>query len=200
MIGITGGIASGKTAVADRLRSLGHAVLDADLYAKEAVEPGTPGWLLVREAFPQIIGEGQHIDRARLAAIIFDHPGARQRLEQIIHPFVLAKLEREGQRLKKRGELVFAEIPLLYEAGLEGSMAEVWVVYVDRKTQLRRLMRRSNITRQLAEKMIASQMPLAEKKARAARVIDNNGSLQATWAQLDQLLKEVRSENRPHRP
>lgn len=200
MIGITGGIASGKTAVAERLRSLGYAVLDADLYAKEAIEPGTAGWQQVRKAFPQVIGERQSIDRAKLAAIIFADQAERKKLEQIVHPFVLARLKGEAQQLEDRGERVFAEIPLLYEAGLEGLMDEVWVVYVDRATQLRRLMHRSNITRQLAEQMIASQLPLREKKARATRVIDNNGPLQATWAQLDDLLREVRSENSPHRP
>ncbi len=200
MIGITGGIASGKTAVADRLRALGYEVLDADLYAREAIEPDTAGWEQVRLAFPQVVGAEQKIDRAQLAAIIFTDDSKRKKLEEIVHPFVLAKLKEERKRLEALGELVFAEIPLLYEAGLESLMDEVWVVYVDGAEQLRRLMHRSKIDRTLAKAMIASQMPLAEKKARATRVIDNNGPLAETWAQLDLMLKEVRRENRPHRP
>ena len=200
MIGITGGIASGKTAVADRLRALGYAVLDADQYAREAIEPHTPGWEQVRRAFPQVVGASGRVDRAQLAALVFADAEQRKKLERIIHPFVITKLKQEGERLKQLGEPVFAEVPLLYEAGLESLMSEVWVVYADRPTQLGRLMRRAKISLELAEAMLASQMPLAEKKKRATRVIDNNGSLADTWAQLDLILQEVRSENCPHRP
>ncbi len=200
MIGITGGIASGKTVVADRLRALGYAVLDADQYAREAIEPHTPGWEQVRRAFPQVVGASGRVDRAQLAALVFADAEQRKKLERIIHPFVITKLKQEGERLKQPGEPVFAEIPLLYEAGLESLMSEVWVVYADRPTQLGRLMRRAKISLELAEAMLASQMPLAEKKKRATRVIDNNGSLADTWAQLDLILQEVRSENCPHRP
>ncbi|HHY16281.1 MAG TPA: dephospho-CoA kinase [Firmicutes bacterium] len=200
MIGITGGIASGKTVVADRLRALGYAVLDADQYAREAIEPHTPGWEQVRRAFPQVVGASGRVDRAQLAALVFADAEQRKKLERIIHPFVITRLKREAKRLKQLGEPVFAEVPLLYEAGLESLMSEVWVVYADRPTQLGRLMRRAKISLELAEAMLASQMPLAEKKKRATRVIDNNGSLADTWAQLDLILQEVRSENCPHRP
>lgn len=199
MIGITGGIASGKTTVAQRLRSLGYTVLDADLYAKEALDPGTSGWRQVVEAFPQVVEEGQRINRAKLAAIIFTDQIQRRKLEKIVHPLVVARLEQEAKLLQQKENLVFAEIPLLFEAGLEASMDEVWVVYVDQATQLERLLNRSGVTRELAEQMIASQLSLEEKRAAATRVIDNNGTLETTWAQLDRLLEEVRNENSPYR-
>ncbi|MDI9441195.1 MAG: dephospho-CoA kinase [Firmicutes bacterium] len=198
IIGITGGIASGKSTAAEYLRRLGHVVLDADLYARQAVEPGTEGYRQVCEAFPQVVTDGGKIDRAKLGKIVFSDPKQRRRLESIIHPIVLQRLKDEGARLEREGGLVFMEIPLLYEVGFEESVDEVWVVYVDGETQLDRLLKRSNVTRELAEQIIASQMPLAEKAARATRVIDNSGSLQATWAQLEKLLKEVQGETSPY--
>jgi len=191
MIGITGGIASGKSSVAERLRSLGAVVIDADHLARRAVEPNTPGWERVREVFPEVIQEDNTINRRQLGQIIFADAEKRKILEGIIHPEVLSMLQEGAQAAEEEGKVVFAEVPLLYEVGWDPLMEEVWVVYVRPEVQMERLMQRAGISRQAAEEMMASQMSLEEKVKRAAVVIDNNGSLAETWLQVDALWKEI---------
>jgi len=191
VIGLTGGIATGKSTVAGRLRTLGAAVLDADQIARDVVEPHTPGWQAVRDAFPTVIRADLAIDRRRLAEIIFADEAARRALEQIIHPLVIDRMRSEGECLEKAGKIVVCDIPLLYEAGCDAWLDEVWVVYADPETQLVRLMARSQVSREEALRMIQAQMPLAEKVLRADRVIDNSGTLDATYAQVDRLWKEI---------
>lgn len=191
MIGITGGIASGKSSVAERLRALGAIVLDADLIAREVVEPHTLGWAQVKEFFPEVIQENGAIDRRELARIIFSDPRRRKRLEEIIHPLVRFRLETDSAQLEGNGKLVFAEVPLLYEAGWDEWINPVWVVYVRPEVQLNRLMARAQISAHEASQMISSQMPLEEKAKRAQQVIDNNQTLAETWSQVDALWKEL---------
>lgn len=200
MIGITGGIASGKSTVAKYLRSLGAVVLDADSIAREVVEPGTYGWQRVREEFPQVIGATGEIDRAKLGRIVFEDPAKRKQLEAIVHPLVLNSLQESAKKEKEKGSLLFAEVPLLYEVGWETGLQSVWVVYVDYKVQLERLLKRSGLPLRQVEQMIASQMPLAEKAKKADVVIDNNGTQAETFAQVDALWKELRSEDSTNRP
>lgn len=195
MIGLTGGIASGKSAVAKRLRELGAVVVDADVLAREAVEPHTPGWERVKEAFPEVIGPDGCIDRRRLGEIIFADAQKRKTLEGIIHPEVLRRLLDEAKRAEEAGKVVVAEVPLLYEVGWDRLMEEVWVVYVKPEVQLQRLMDRNSVDHEQAEQMISSQMPLEEKRHRAHRVIDNNGPLEKTWEQVDALWEELKSED-----
>lgn len=191
MIGLTGGIATGKSTVARRLQSLGAFVLDADQIARDVVEPYTPGWEEVRRAFPDVIREDHTIDRQLLGKIIFNDDEARKRLEEIIHPLVLNRMQTEGSAQESTGKIVVCDIPLLYESGSDSWLSEVWVVYADPKTQLTRLMERNHIDEALARQMISAQMPLEEKVRRADRVIDNSGSLQDTLAQVDALWKEI---------
>ncbi|HOB40847.1 MAG: dephospho-CoA kinase [Limnochordia bacterium] len=200
MIGLTGGIASGKSAVARRLAFLGAVVLDADRLAREAVEPGAPAWAQVKEAFPQVIQEDQTIDRRLLGEIVFSDAQKRKLLESFIHPEVLRMLLARAAQAKAQGRLVVAEVPLLFEVGWEGLMDEVWVVYVRPEVQLERLLARSSLSREQAERMIESQLPLDVKVSRADRVIDNNGPLEKTWEQVDALWEELQREDRFNRP
>lgn len=200
MIGLTGGIASGKSAVARRLAFLGAVVLDADRLAREAVEPGAPAWAQVKEAFPQVIQEDQTIDRRLLGEIVFSDAQKRKLLESFIHPEVLRMLLARAAQAKAQGRLVVAEVPLLFEVGWEGLMDEVWVVYVRPEVQLERLLARSSLSREQAERMIESQLPLDVKVSRADRVIDNNGPLEKTWEQVDALWEELQREDRSNRP
>jgi dephospho-CoA kinase len=191
MIGITGGIASGKSAVAGRLRHLGAVVLDADLFSRQVIEPHTPGWEKVRDSFPEVIESDHTINRSLLARIIFADATKRKILEGIIHPEVLLRLQGEAKAAKREGKVVFAEVPLLYEVGWDHLMEKVWVVYVRPDVQMERLMKRAGISRPTAAQMIASQLPLEEKVKRATVVINNNGSLAETWQQVDTLWKEI---------
>lgn len=191
MIGITGGIASGKSAVAERLLSLGAVVLDTDLFSREAVEPRQPAWYKVKEAFPEVIQGDFTIDRRLLGRIVFADAVKRKILEGIIHPEVLARMQREGQTAEEAGKIVFAEVPLLYEVGWDQFMESVWVVYAEKEVQLERLMQRAGVSREEALQMAASQMPLEQKAERAKIVIDNSGPLAETWQQVDALWKEL---------
>lgn len=193
MIGLTGGIASGKSTVAKRLKELGAVVLDADQYSRQVVEPKTEGWELVRQSFPEVIKADLSIDRAKLGKLVFSHKEKRKILEGIIHPLVFRKIQEEGQLAKKAEDIVFAEVPLLYEVGWDQFMEQVWVVYVDPDLQLERLMKRNKIERDSALKMINSQWPLVEKRKQATRVIDNNQSLEQTFAQVDQFWRELKN-------
>lgn len=187
MIGITGGIASGKSTVAKRLRELGASVLDADQIAKEVVEPQTQGWEKVKVKFPEVIQANGEIDRRRLGQIIFSDPLKRQILEDIIHPLVKESLEEQGVAAKKMGLIVFAEVPLLFEVGWENWLEPVWLVYVRPEVQLQRLLARTNLSEAEALNMINAQIPLEDKVKRAEVVIDNNGDLKETWKQVDAL-------------
>lgn len=200
MIGITGGIASGKSVVSERLRRLGAVVLDADVFSREALNPHTPGWEKVQLAFPSVMKSDGTIDRRLLGQIIFADTNQRKILEDIVHPEVLARLQSEASTAEEAGRIVFADVPLLYEVGWDSFMAKVWVVYVQREIQLERLMKRAGISRAEALQMVASQLSLETKAERADVVIDNNGPLAATWQQVDDLWKELEHDDSIDRP
>jgi len=166
-------------------------VLDADVLAREVVEPHTPGWERVRKEFPQVIRPDLTIDRRLLGQIVFGDAEARRRLEAIIHPEVISTMRTQGMALEAKGSIVVCDIPLLYETGSEAWLDEVWVVYTDPETQLRRLMKRNRISEEEALQMIQAQMPLEEKARRADRIIDNSGSLEETYRQVDALWEEI---------
>lgn len=200
MIGITGGVASGKSVVSHRLRSLGAVVLDADLFSKEAVNPHTPGWRKVKEAFPEVIQGDLSVDRRLLGQIIFADAQKRKVLEEIIHPEVLSRIQGAAQEAQGKGKIVFAEVPLLYEVGWDPLMEQTWVVYTSPPVQLERLIKRAQITQEQALQMMASQLPLKEKVKRATRVINNDGPLEQTFKQVDALWKELEREKKKELP
>ena len=177
IIGLTGGIASGKTTVTRILERLGAAVVDADQLAREAVMPGTAGHRAIVETFGAgiLLPDGA-IDRKALGRLIFADPAARRKLEAITHPAIASLAEQRLATLRERGaKVAFYVAPLLIEAGVSGRVDEIWVVYVDRETQLARLIARDGITRKEAEQRLAAQMPMEEKAARGTVVIDNRG-------------------------
>lgn len=186
LIGLTGGIASGKSTVSAMLRELGATVIDADATVRELQAPGQPVHAaIVREFGPAVVGPDGHLDRRALAERVFRDPGQRRRLEQIVHPAVRERLWQEVAAARERGEaVVVVDSPLLIEVGLHRQMDQVWVVYVDEATQLRRLMARNGLDAAEARRRMAAQLPLAEKVRLAHVVIDNRGSLAATRAQV----------------
>ena len=189
IIGLTGGIASGKSTVARFLEEKGAAVIDADSLSREVVRPGSAALERIAAVFgaEMLLPDGS-LDRKRLAGVVFAFADKRCHLEEIIHPEIrrladehLARLEAEGKRV------VFYMAPLLIEAGNVDRVDELWVVTVTPEVQLGRLMRRDNIGQEEAERIIASQMPLAEKERHARVVIDNSGTPEETR----QLLQEI---------
>ena len=190
VIGLTGGIASGKSTVAEMFRNRGVEVIDADELSRQAVEPGSPGLAAVVEAFGDgVLNARGGLDRGGLRQMIFADPELRRRLEQILHPLIRQLGEERIRKAADAGNrTVVYMAPLLIEAGAEDRVDEIWVVSVRPDVQLERLMQRDGISREQSELIIASQMPLEEKARRARIVIDNNGTRQETVQTVNILL------------
>jgi dephospho-CoA kinase len=177
-VGLTGGVASGKSAVAAILRDLGAVVIDADVLAREIVEPGTPGLeAVVAEFGPEVLTPDGHLDRARMGAVVFADPGRRAALEAIIHPLVRARAAGI-QDAAPAGVLVVHDIPLLVETGQAGEFDAVLVVDVPEAVQLERAMRDRGWNEADARSRIAAQARRPERLAAATHVIDNTGTLE----------------------
>jgi len=188
---LTGGIASGKSTVSRILSDLGATVIDADEVSREVVATGGDAWKEIVESFGAgILNEDGSIDRHKLGAIVFRDRSALERLNRIVHPRVIAVIESRLKELRRRPDpppAAVVDAPLLIEAGMTRMVDVVWVVGVDRHTQVERLMCRDRFTLEEAERRIAAQMPLAEKIRFADAVIDNSGPLEATERQVRDL-------------
>lgn len=186
LIGLTGGIATGKSTVARLLAGHGAAVVDADVLAREVVEPGAPALEEIAATFgPQMLTAAGGLDRAALGAVVFADPAARRRLEAITHPRIGALMqERIAAGLGSPAPLVVADIPLLFEGGRDGIVEGVLLVDTPEDVQLRRLMLRDGIDEAAARARVGAQMPLADKRLRATWVIDNGGGPEETAAQV----------------
>lgn len=185
-IAITGGAGSGKSTVARMFQELGGEVLDADAAAKATVAVGKPAWEELRRAFgtEYFRADGQ-LNRARLAQRVFADPEARQRLNDIVHPRVAQELKKQMAGMARRGvDLTLVEVPLLFEAGLEAAYDRVIVVYCSPAEQIRRLQERDHRGPGEIAGLLAAQWPLKEKRARADYVVDNEGDLDHTRAQV----------------
>lgn len=193
-IGLTGGIASGKTTVANGLRSRGFAVVDADELARRAVEKGSPGLARVAQVFgPDLLLADGSLDRARLGRLVFAQPNLRLELEKIVHPEVRRLSALERNRLEREGRAIaFYDVPLLFEKQMESMFDAVVVVFVSETLQRSRLVARNGLSDAEVLARLASQMPLTEKRARANFVIENNGSLADLENALDGLLARLR--------
>ncbi len=175
VIGLTGGIASGKSTVAELIAAFGIPVIDADQLSREAVLPGTSALTRIIEVFgSRVLSKDGTLDRKALADIIFADPQSRVTLEGILHPAIKELAENRLAALRKTGAPAAIYVaPLLIEAGIVDRVDEVWVVYVDRSTQLARLQQRDGISIDDAEKRLSSQMPMEEKRNQGRIVIEN---------------------------
>jgi dephospho-CoA kinase len=187
-IGLTGGIAMGKTTVsnylADRYQLL---ILDADIYAREAVAVGSPVLGRIADRFPDVLQADGSLDRAKLGAIVFAQPEERTWLEQQIHPFVRDRLiqERDRHQASNPDVPVVLVVPLLFEVEMTDLVDQIWVIYCPRVHQLQQLMQRDGLTQIQATDRIASQMPIEDKCDRADVVLDNATTTSALLAQVD---------------
>ncbi|MBC9783680.1 dephospho-CoA kinase [Heliobacterium chlorum] len=196
VVGLTGGIASGKTTVANHLRKLGAAVIDADVVARQVVIPGEPAWKKILGIFgPDVFRPDGTLDRVALGRIVFSDPTARQRLNDITHPFVFEVFRRRTEELAREGKtMVIWDVPLLLETGMDRMTDEVWVVAIDEGTQLHRLMERDRLDETAARARISSQMPLAEKVKKAHRIIDAKEPLNLMLQRVERYWKEASGE------
>lgn len=174
VIGLTGGIASGKSRVARRLRERGAAVIDADLVAREVVAPGTPGLAAIEAAWPEVVTP-EGLDRKRLGALVFGDAAARRRLEAIVHPLVRDAVARKVASLAAEGaERVVYEAALIVENDLDASMDALLLVCAPEETRVRRIVARDGLSEAEARARIAAQLPDERRRARASFVIEND--------------------------
>ncbi|MCC4721563.1 dephospho-CoA kinase [Salinicoccus sp. RF5] len=191
IIGLTGGIASGKSTASDYIRSKGYPVLDADTYAKKATAKGGPAYQGIIDHFgAELLQDDGEIDRRKLGAIVFNDDGERKVLNQLVHPEVRRMMDEDKERLAESGH-VFLDIPLLFENGLDRQCDITLTVYVDQETQIERLMERNGFSHSEALSRINSQMPLSEKRDRSDEVLDNSGSKNELYAQIEDFLANI---------
>jgi dephospho-CoA kinase len=190
-VGLTGGVASGKSTVTDFFRELGASIVDTDLIAREVVAPGEPGLAAVREAFgASIITPTGELDRAALRKMVFEDPTARRRLEEILHPLIRARTLSALGRIDEDYALVV--VPLLAETDFSALVDRVAVVDCPRSQQLARLIERDGMSPAEAEAMLNAQVDRATRLALAHDVIDNSGSREAAREQVTRLDEKYR--------
>ena len=192
-IGLTGGIASGKSSVSRLLAEWGVPVIDADAIARRIVTPCQPAWQQIVSVFgEQILQPDGTSNRRLLGDIIFDDTEKRRKLEEITHPAIWDQITVEVKQAEAAGHrVVVLDIPLLLETDWHDRVDEIWVVYADRQTQLQRLTLRDQLTQQQAESRINSQLSLEEKKQHADIVIDNSGSFDSMRNQVERLWENL---------
>lgn len=193
-IGLTGGIASGKSTVAEMLREHGIKVIDADQVARQIVQPGEPAYRELVALFGRgILQPDGQIDRQQLAQIIFADAKARRQLDEITHPRVLCQMERLVAQAEQAGYRlpIVLDIPLLIESNQQHTVDEIWLVVVPPEKQVERLMARNRLSRAAALARVAAQLPLTAKLPWATEIIDNGSTLTETKAQVVQSLKQA---------
>lgn len=191
-IALTGGIATGKTYVSTRLREAGVPVVDADVLSREVVTPGSPALAAIRKRFgPDAVRRDGTMDRIRVGQIVFKDKRARLDLEAIIHPAVVKAVNDFLAALPKRTPFAVADIPLLYETGRDKDFDAVIVVACPREMQLQRLMARSKMSKEDAERRLAAQLPIDQKVKKATYVIKNDGTFEETDAQITALVDKL---------
>ena len=199
LVGLTGGIATGKSTVSEMLRRRGAVIIDADVLAREVVAPGEPALATIAEEFGRdVIAADGTLDRPRLGAIVFADPTRRKRLEAITHPAIHERFARRVAELVEQGfaGLVFFDAAVMIESGSYKLMERMVVVVTDEPTQIARQMARDRVSREEAERKIRSQMPLSEKAKLADYVIDNSGDRAGTEAQVDRVWQALLADLR----
>jgi len=192
LVGLTGGVGSGKSTVAEMMRELGAEVVDADEATHAVYEPGNPGFDAVVREFGDAYVDSGRIDRSRLGELVFRDDDARRRLNSIVHPLVRDWMAQRTAEAAERGaEVVVQDVPLLFENGLERLFSSVVLVYVPEEVQVERLVSGRGFAPERARAMIAAQMPIENKRGLAHHVINNSGTREETQAQVKAVWKQL---------
>jgi dephospho-CoA kinase len=200
LLGVTGGIASGKSTVAKMLEELGAPMIDFDVLSRVIVEPGKPAWKEIVAYFgEQILREDRTLNRRALSAMVFQDQEKRKKLERFTHARILEEFVRRAKQIAKEnpGSIIQGVVPLLIEANLQSLFHKLMLVYLPEEMQIRRLMEREPISRETALQMLKSQLAIEEKKKFADYIVDNSGSLEETRKQVEAVwlqLKKIREE------
>ncbi|XP_010473123.1 PREDICTED: dephospho-CoA kinase [Camelina sativa] len=194
IVGLTGGIASGKSTVSNLFKASGIPVVDADVVARDVLKKGSGGWKKVVAAFgDEILLPSREVDRPKLGQIVFSSDSKRQLLNKLMAPYISTGIFLEILRQWASGaKVIVVDIPLLFEVKMDKWTKPVVVVWVSEETQLKRLMERDGLSEEDARNRVMAQMPLDLKRSKADIVIDNNGSLDDLHQQFDKVLSEIR--------
>lgn len=196
LVGLTGGVATGKSTVAEMFKRCGAHTIDADVLARQAVEPGKPAWRAIVKTFgTQILNADRTLNRAALGNIVFRNKAKLRRLERIIHPQVAGMQEQVTKTIARKHPkaVILYEVPLLFEAGVDRRVDLVVVVTADRRTQIARLKARNGFSRAEALRRIRSQMPIKQKAAAADYVLDGTTPRTRLLSQVRRLYRELHS-------
>lgn len=189
-LGLTGGIATGKSTASKILQDMGCQIIDTDLIAHQQAEVGQAGWLAIKKEFGDaFFKEGQTLDRKKLGQYVFNNPDALKRLSTVTQREILKEVKR--QMAQSMAKVCVLDVPLLFEAGWDQYCDLTVLIDLPEAEELRRLMARDGLTAAEAEKRIKAQLPLAEKRRRASYIIENTGTIEALRKKLDQLLAEL---------
>ena len=200
LLGVTGGVATGKTTACRMLEEMGARTIDFDVLSRVVVEPGKPAWKEVVAYFgEQVLLEDKTLDRKKLSEIVFRDPEKRKKLEAFIHPRIYEEFIRLVKEYAAENPEVIIQVavPLLIEVNLQYLFHKILLVYIPAEMQIERLMDRDRISREMAIKMLSSQLPIEEKRNYADFIVDNSGSLEATKRQVEEVwkkLKEIQKE------
>ena len=196
IVGLTGGISSGKSTVSSYLKQLKIPVIDADEVARKVVEPNSQGAREIRKAFgSDVFEEDGSLNRQKLGALIFSNAENRQKLDDLLRPLIKIMILDEIEEYRQKGEnMIVLDLPLLFEKHYEKLCEEIIVVYIPKELQLERLMRRNQYTKQEALSRIDSQLSIEEKRKRATVLLDNQGTIQQLYQQVEQWLVETKND------
>jgi dephospho-CoA kinase len=201
VLAVTGGIASGKSVVAEMLESLGAPVIDTDIIARWVVKPEKPAWKEIVAYFgDKIIEENRRLDRKKLSDIVFRDPVKRKKLESFTHPAIMEELARQVNEIAKKDPeaIIQAVVPLLIEIKAQDHFHKVLVVHVPEEIQIERLVKRDGIAREEAANILKAQMPIDDKLAYADFVIHNENSLEETGRQVNALWEKLNEIQKAH--
>ena len=196
IVGLTGGISSGKSTVSSYLKQLKIPVIDADEVARKVVEPNSQGAREIRKTFgSDVFEEDGSLNRQKLGALIFSNTENRQKLDDLLQPLIKIMILDEIEAYRQKEEnMIVLDLPLLFEKQYEELCEEIIVVYIPRELQLERLMRRNQYTKQEALSRIDSQLSIEEKRKRATVLLDNQGTIQQLYQQVEQWLVETKND------
>lgn len=196
ILGLTGGIATGKSTADHFFKQKGIPIIDADQIAHDLYQVGKPAWKEIKDQFGrEYLNSDQTINRKKLGQLVFNDQNELELLNKITHPLVHEEINRQiKQEISKKSRLVILDIPLLFESHAEKMCDQVLVITLPEKMQITRLMERNNLTKEQAIARIHSQMPLSEKEAKATYVISNSGTVNDLCEKLDNLLNKIEAE------
>ncbi|WP_353096665.1 dephospho-CoA kinase [Tissierella praeacuta] len=197
LIGLTGGISTGKSTVSNIIIEKGYPLIDADKIARKVVEIDKPAYIKIMKEFGEnILLEDKSIDRKALGNIVFNNKERLERLNNIVHPYIFEYIKLQIDRLSLNNPIIFLDIPLLFEQydlwkRFNIKFDEIWLVYLDSDTQMERLMKRDGISKEEALSRMKSQMDINYKRTRSSKIIDNSGDVEYLKIQIDKLLSEL---------